>query len=180
MSRDAWAKLDEKSTKALPLSDHGTGVAAVTEALFDAGWFRRLERSAGRPLVDADRDLLLALAFLHDLGKTNDGFWLRQCRRARTKGHTSIVLSLCRMSDWQSRLPLLHALLIRCQKALFRAVLSHHGRPVQLLPEHGISEANSVWKSSNRFGYGPSAQLEVASARASALKGGASGAVARS
>ena len=131
----AWAKLTDEHW--LPLQDHGTDVVAVLTALLERGWHARLERAAGRPIERHERQVLLALAFVHDLGKCNAGFWRRQIEGSPLVGHTSIVLALDhRGIDWD-RLPLLGRLLDRCGDELLRATLAHHGRPV-IAPKEGL------------------------------------------
>ena len=155
-SHHAWAKLD--GDIALPLAEHGADVATVMEGLLDNGWIPRLEMCAGRTLRDDERQVLLALAFLHDLGKCNRGFWRRQFEGAPIIGHTSIVYALNESGEaaWD-RLSLLEGLYSRVGEALFTATLSHHGRPVAT----GSLGAGLVgfWKA--RDGYDPVAELEA-------------------
>ncbi len=66
----AWAKLTDGT--ALSVTDHGTDVAAVLHALMVGGWQNRFEGILALPA--AERDRFLALAFLHDMGKTNRSF----------------------------------------------------------------------------------------------------------
>lgn len=149
----AWAKLTDENW--LPLQDHGTDVAAVMGALLERGWLARLERAAGRSIERHERQVLLALAFVHDLGKCNAGFWRRQIEGSPLVGHTSIVLALDhRGIDW-GRLPLLVRLLDRCGDELLRATLAHHGRPV-VAPKEGLGVARH-W--SRRGGYDPLDEL---------------------
>ncbi|MBB3358885.1 hypothetical protein FHT60_002709 [Novosphingobium sp. BK486] len=95
----AWAKLaDELAHRsALPLTDHGGDVAAVFAQLVAQGhWQRLLNRAAERELGAHDVARLCVLAYLHDLGKANRGFWLRQFPGARLVGHTRETAPLLR------------------------------------------------------------------------------------
>ncbi len=90
----AWAKRDEFGTT-LALIDHGEDVAAVLYAVLTQTAYRsRIERLAGRALSDQDIERLCTLAFLHDLGKANSGFWRRQFPKMPRIGHTEVVGAL--------------------------------------------------------------------------------------
>lgn len=150
----AWAKLG--NDQALPLPDHGGDVAAMMAALLDAGWARRLgQANDGRPLDEDDRTLLVALAFVHDLGKTNRGFWERQFPNRERIGHTTDVLTLWQLDEAAARLQRLDSLLSRAGENLFMATLAHHGAP---LDEPGSGERwDRVWRAAD--GYDPITEL---------------------
>lgn len=164
---DAWAKLDRSSGATLTVGDHGTDVAAVMEALLDAGWGRRLADLSGGGLSDGDRSALIATAFLHDVDKTNAGFWRRQFAGAPPVGHLTPLLACS---------PGLHKTLAALpgpigQPDLCAALLAHHGRPA---PKCEPRE-EELWVSAAR--YDPLAQLSalIAAFRA-AWPGGLDGA----
>lgn len=128
----AWAKLADGA--ALPLSDHGGDVAAVLKALFDLTlWRERLEVAAGRPLSGQDIARLCALAYLHDLGKANRGFWQRQFEGAPRVGHTAVTAALFDLAEARP-VKVLDGLIARWgADQLFCAVMAHHGEPLQTL-----------------------------------------------
>jgi CRISPR-associated endonuclease/helicase Cas3 len=79
----AWAKLSQTNgateRKWHSLNAHATDVAAVLEALAAVPTIReRLAAAAERDISPTIVDRRCALAFLHDLGKANVGFWCRQ------------------------------------------------------------------------------------------------------
>lgn len=145
----AWGKLTRLHDGAVhihPLLDHMTDVASVLHALLELPAIRRaMDRAAGRPLSDIDRQRLAVLTFLHDIGKANTGFQVRYWREhtecphhwtAPACGHGPqgwalfdqclhgverllAGLPLDDMDSWgEACAPLLHA------------SISHHGRPV--------------------------------------------------
>ena len=148
---DAWAKLDGEG-RALPLTD------------------------------PAARDLnrLAALAFLHDLGKANTGFWERQFPERQFPGKPWV-------GHTAEAAPLFYVPAIACEPVpsrlcslveawgagdLFSATMAHHGRPLEVYagdegcPELGRGarchlRANkrpaSYWRP--RGGYNPLEQL---------------------
>lgn len=154
-----WGKLARQSDGRVyvhPLLDHMTDVAAVLNALLLLpAVHRALERAAGRPLLDADRARLAALAFLHDIGKANAGFQVRYWREHAERppawqmaecghgppgwalftgslhGAERILAGLPRqtMAAWGGAVD-----------ALLYASISHHGRPV------GDDAVFSVWQ----------------------------------
>jgi hypothetical protein len=101
----AWAKLvpaDAANGRRRwhSLVGHGTDVAAVLEALLATSTIRdRLTAAAGIELTATTVDRLCrlcVLAFLHDLGKANLGFWSKQfpehhARRCFGIGHAGHV-----------------------------------------------------------------------------------------
>jgi len=151
----AWAKLQRDETGRTvmqhSLLDHMLDVAACFEVLARSSALRRaLEVAAGRPLNDIDLARLTVIAFLHDLGKANAGFQAKYwSRRTETPagwpmpcGHGSEAwmlfaspgsipraerilqgLPLARIAGWGD-----------VTFDLMRASISHHGRPVDLLP----------------------------------------------
>ena len=146
MTRDpisaAWAKLTEEGS--LPLADHGTDVAAVMEALLSSGWRSILERAAGRDLTRPEIETLLALTFLHDVGKTNRGFWRRQFEESAPIGHTSLALTLASIDAARAECDRLGA--FGADPLL--ATLSHHGRPVLDAP---TGSQDWVWAASGDY-----------------------------
>lgn len=119
----AWAKLHDD--RALPLSDHGTDVACVLDALLRGGWDRRIAHAAGRPINAPERAALLTAAYLHDLGKANAGFWARLHPGATRVGHLRPVVS-----GHAGLSEILEPLVRSCGEDLLLAMLAHHGRPV--------------------------------------------------
>ena len=130
----AWAKHGPQGTLSLP--DHGTDVAAVMSALLAQGWAKRFGNAGRRVLNDGEIERFIALAFLHDLGKTNRGFWLRQFEGRPMIGHTDIVLSFIGGHDG---LAAVLAPLAPLGDDLFFAMLAHHGRPVSAPSDAGRS-----------------------------------------
>jgi CRISPR-associated endonuclease/helicase Cas3 len=131
---EAWAKLNEDGA-ALPLGDHCGDVAAVLQELFsEPVWVRRLHYCAGRPLSDQDLTRLLVLAFLHDLGKANRGFWERQFTGKPIIGHTNETAALfyarC-IAKEAAASRLLELIEGWGALNLFSAAMAHHGRPLE-------------------------------------------------
>src|SRR5215468_5176715 len=97
MITQAWAKLspiDELGQRQWhSLLGHSYDVAAVFEVVLGLPQIAtRLAMAAGRDLDAIDVARLTVLAFLHDLGKANRGFWCKQFpahdpRRALDAGH---------------------------------------------------------------------------------------------
>ncbi len=140
----AWGKLSAPSGDTHPLTAHMLDVAACFLAVIKTRSVRRaLERTAGRALTDVDFNRLALLAFLHDVGKANAGFqakrWERQGQPMppgwpAPAGHTSEALCIFENDRFQN---LLKELPIEEMSAwgpacssLWRASISHHGRPV--------------------------------------------------
>ncbi len=139
-THQAWAKLDENGV-ALPLDEHAADVAGVLQRLLaEPDWARRLEHCAGRPLGPHDVARLCAFAFLHDLGKTNRGFWERQFPARPPVGHTNetAALLLCTPGIADRPVPLRLYGLIAGWGApdLFFAAMAHHGRPLEAYAGH--------------------------------------------
>lgn len=167
----AWAKLaDELAHRsALPLTDHGGDVAAVFAQLVAQGhWQRLLNRAAERELGAQDVARLCVLAYLHDLGKANRGFWLRQFPGARLVGHTRETAPLLR-TDLRQRpevAPLVAMLRDWGCGEHFAAVMAHHGTPLNAYSKREgalaveqpiIARMRSEWAAHD--GYDPLAQL---------------------
>ena len=142
----------------LSLVAHCIDVAAVVKALLELPtWRARLEALAKRPLTAVDIDRLVALAFLHDVGKAGAGFYSKgtsdavaQAWRARTRadrvafGHVAVVGPL--FSGDRTCAPLRDALGVDdvlawggeddderlAVQTLWLASISHHGTPLTL------------------------------------------------
>lgn len=130
----AWAKHGPDGT--LLLSDHGTDVAAVMQALLAHGLTARLSRAGRRVLSDGEIERFVALAFLHDLRKANRGFWLRQFEGRPAIGHTDVVLAFLSGHDGLAEAL---APLASLGDDLFLAMLAHHGQPVSAPLDGGFS-----------------------------------------
>lgn len=158
-----WGKLDRhvadrSLAPRLSLVAHCIDVAAVMAALLALPTLRaRLATLAGRPLTALDSHRLVALAFLHDVGKAGAGFqsrglgdderadWLRCTKAARDEsGDVQVVAPLFEDSadfdehrqqlgvdailSWGGDTPSGQGRL--CE--LWLAAISHHGAPVTL------------------------------------------------
>lgn len=150
MYANAWAKLTDGT--ALSVTDHGTDVAAVVHALMLGGWQRRFEGILHRPLTAAERDRFLALAFLHDMGKTNRGFWQRQFSGCRIVGHLRPLLAFETAPGLAGSLG--RAANILGDPDLAAALLAHHGSPVNACAAH-----DAAWWAASAE-YDPLAQLD--------------------
>lgn len=139
MITKAWAKISPAGF-ALSVEDHGADVAAVLHVLMSSECFgRELETTAQRSLTSLDMERLCFLAFLHDMGKCNYGFWRRQFPKASFIGHTNELASLFQLGGVPALDALSDVLEFEWQgNAHFCAVLAHHGRPLPFL-----SSANS-------------------------------------
>lgn len=166
-SRGAWAKLDMSGAAALPLADHGADVASVFAALIEnSQWARRIEYVAGRSLSAQDRARLGALAYLHDLGKANSGFWQRQFEGAPIVGHTNETAALfygdaAKSKPGRQIVAMIHDWGI-CN--LFIAVMAHHGRPLDVYRADPDRDRRETARGYGRFwkpvdGYNPIAEL---------------------
>jgi CRISPR-associated endonuclease/helicase Cas3 len=165
----AWGKLNRPDAWH-PLTDHMLDVAACFHAMAQTPACRRsLEKSAGRALTHLDLMRLTALAFLHDIGKANAGFqakrWSHTDQLAphgwpAPAGHSSEALCIFgkpallhqfpvdEMSQWG------HACM-----SLWRASISHHGRPVE---ESSLINTQIIWspvRSGGQVVYDPQATL---------------------
>lgn len=137
-----WAKLRRSSDMSVvawhSLYDHSADVAAVMEALLAVPTISdRLARLAGRRLDATDQARLVALAFLHDIGKANRGFRTRWRAGVRGEGHIIPLAALIYGNCAEERERLLAALghahwanwINGAAGPLFDAVFAHHGRP---------------------------------------------------
>jgi CRISPR-associated endonuclease/helicase Cas3 len=144
----AWAKLGQRSGATdgqwHSLIAHATDVASVLQTMATIPTIRgRLAVAAERDISLTIVDRLCVLAFLHDLGKANVGFWCRQfpenearCRyNVRHAGHiretsplfcdesiapkASDALQFDTIETWGDGV-----------RPLLFAMLAHHGRPV--------------------------------------------------
>jgi len=165
----AWGKLD-KAGGEHSLTAHMLDVAACFRALCEVDSIRRgLEKLAHRTLSNLDVTRLSALVFLHDVGKANSGFqakrWINLKQPAPSDwpapaGHTSEALHLfedqqllnqlpvVEMSDWGTS----------CL-SLWRASISHHGRPVET---SNLINPKTIWGSvvsAGKVVYDPQATL---------------------
>lgn len=152
-----------------PLIDHMADVAAVLETLcYTDAIQRALEALAGRAMNQQDIARLSAIAFLHDIGKANNGFqakrWLKDERPRGwvTAGHGVEALAMLMADDeaaraLQSQLPLLEIAEWGEEAAsnLLLASLAHHGRPL----DSRLSwwDAKIYWM--QKGGYDPGRQL---------------------
>lgn len=152
----AWAKLSEDGG-ALPLSDHGGDVAAVLQALLtEPVWRAKLEQCAGRQCTAPDLARIMVLAFLHDLGKANWGFWERQLPSKPRIGHTGETAALF----FATTIPE-HPVPRRLQaiitqwgaEDLFAAAMAHHGRPLEAYADEGSSARGLLCRNKEPAGY---------------------------
>lgn len=165
----AWGKLNKEGGEH-SLTAHMLDVAACFHALCEVDSIRRgLEKLAHRTLSNLDVTRLSALVFLHDVGKANSGFqakrWINLKQLApgswpAPAGHTSEALHIfedqqllnqlpvVEMSDWGTS----------CL-SLWRASISHHGRPVEA---SSLIYTKAIWGSVVSAGvvvYDPQATL---------------------
>lgn len=166
-SHSAWAKLEISGPAALPLADHGADVASVFEALIEkTAWADRAEYTAGRSLSAQDRARLCALAYLHDLGKANRGFWQRQFEGARVVGHTNETVALFYGATARSEPGRKLAAIIDDwgMWELFPAVMAHHGQPLHVYYDDPLGDTEDAARPYKRLweageGYDPIAEL---------------------
>ena len=143
MHDQLWSKLSADRRRWHSLVDHSTDVAAVMEALLQQPTIRkRLAATANvETLPDEVCSRLVALAFLHDIGKANRGFQARIDPNAPWVGHIDElawvfwgetrssgpildrlidVLGLDRLAEWfgGEGIP-----------PMLETVFAHHGRP---------------------------------------------------
>jgi len=153
-----WAKLDRNADQQVigwhSLVDHSADVDAVVEALLDQPTIRqRLAQAAGQVALDPVTSArLVALAFLHDIGKANRGFRRRIDPHAPPVGHIdqlawifkttwgrpyaeklNTVLGLERMEGWFAADDAFE---------LWDTIFAHHGRPWSSDP----CDAEAYWK----------------------------------
>lgn len=158
---EPWGKLDREApdrsrAARLSLVAHCSDVASVLQALLALPTIEaRLSALAGRPLTALDRVRLVAIAFLHDVGKAGSGFyakalpdnvvsdWTRSARAGRDqRGHVDVVapllaggaafaahraaLGVDTILAWGGA----DAAGQGCVLDLWLAAVSHHGEPV--------------------------------------------------
>ncbi len=141
--KETWAKLD-KQGQIHPLTAHMLDVAACFLAAARVPSIRRaLARASGRELTNLDLARLAVLAFLHEIGKANAGFQAKRWLAAGQSvpqgwpapaGHSSEALCIFendRLQHLLAELPVddIAAWGPACW-SLWRASISHHGRPV--------------------------------------------------
>ena len=177
----AWGKLDRESGAWLDLVSHCADVAAVALALMRLPtWQGRLSACAGRKLTEHDMQRLAVLAFLHDVGKTSVGFWLKQCDQVLPNGamdrsrrgallskiggnlsqcgHVDECLTLFAPARFRTQLAAALPLqeIVQWQGLdLWRAAISHHGEPIAKM----LNGRPADWTWHPAFGYDPFAQL---------------------
>lgn len=137
----AWGKLHPYGSFH-PLEAHMLDVAACFSTVAKVeSVSRALARTAGRALTDVDWARLGALAFLHDVGKANAGFQAKKWRLASqpsprgwpaAAGHVAEALKIFESEQLLAHLPVeeMSKWGASCL-SLWRASISHHGRPVQ-------------------------------------------------
>ena len=164
-----WGKISFSATNSIenwqPLVEHCGDVAEVFAAILQvAGTRRRLARLAGRDELDATVCARLAvLAYLHDLGKVNTGFQARSDPGAPRVGHIKPLAAIFG-EDAPEALCIRAVEALRMQELmtwgealteLFRASVSHHGRP--WLAEDRPAAEERHWQEQD--GYDPLAAL---------------------
>jgi len=138
---EAWGKLDD-SNGYHPLVSHMLDVAACFSSLTKVNSVRRsLDCVAGKPLSALNIARLTALAFLHDIGKANSGFqakrWTTGLQNAPASwpapaGHSSEALYVFTDEKLLRQLPVEEiSKWGSASLSLWRASISHHGRPVE-------------------------------------------------
>ena len=160
----AWAKLNSEG-RWLPLEDHAGDVGTVLAALI--GEFGKRYPS----LTAQQAERLTVLAYLHDLGKANRGFWKRQFPNSPMIGHTSVTAALFHHFGGEGAVIKLDALIEDwgCFE-IFPAVMAHHGKPLDVyscvnphepIPpsiQEKIDDGKQFWMGDG--GYSPIAELE--------------------
>lgn len=166
----AWGKLNQQGGSH-PLTAHMLDVAACFWAVCQTSGVRRaLSRVAGRELTELDVMRLTVLAFLHDVGKANSGFQAKQwCVDSQPlpsgwpvqAGHTHEALCIFEIEKLLIQLPVdeMDTWGSACF-GLWRASISHHGRPVE---ESGLVHTKVIWApvvSNGQVVYDPQATLK--------------------
>jgi CRISPR-associated endonuclease/helicase Cas3 len=150
---DPWGKLDNGASH--HLAHHCADVAACFLAIVSLPVFRAgLDRAAGRRLSDVDVARLVALVFLHDVGKLHPGFqakgWPPGIWTAPVFGHVREGLEIFLAQDAAQGLPAAKSLHIEhletwgVSAGLLRAVISHHGRPAPA--PSSLGHVKTYWK----------------------------------
>jgi CRISPR-associated endonuclease/helicase Cas3 len=166
----AWGKLNGPDAWH-PLTDHMLDVSACFYATTQTNACRRsLEKAAGRALSHLDLMRLTVLAFLHDVGKANAGFQAKRWSHKdqivplgwpSSAGHTSEALFIFGNQGLLSQFPVDemsqwgHACM-----SLWRASISHHGRPVE--DTIASTSASLIWspvKDNGKVVYDPQVTL---------------------
>jgi CRISPR-associated endonuclease/helicase Cas3 len=136
----AWGKLNQQG-QSHPLTAHMLDVAACFHAIAEVESVRRaLARVAGRVLSNLDMMRLTVLVFLHDVGKANAGFQAKRWSHTDQPlphgwplpaGHTHEALFIFGDAKLLGELPAeeMDTWGTACL-SLWRASISHHGRPV--------------------------------------------------
>lgn len=165
---DPFGKLNDQG-QSHPLTAHMLDVAACFYAIAQVKSVRRaLVWAAGRPLTEIDLMRLAVLAFLHDVGKANSGFqakWWGHTEQAllhgwpAPAGHTHEALFIFGDAKLLGELPAeeMSTWGAACW-SLWRASISHHGRPV--VASSGV--AVEIWRPVTQAGqvvYDPQATL---------------------
>lgn len=162
-SRFSWAKLNDVGQQ-LPLEDHSGDVSSVAAHL--------LGQFLPEPIGTQTRERLIVLAYLHDLGKTNRGFWSRQFPDTPMIGHTAITATLFQHFGHEKSVQALGAIIEDwgCQE-IFPAVMAHHGKPLDVYHcenphepassavQSKIDDGKSFWKDDEARQYRPLAEL---------------------
>lgn len=167
---NAWGKLNREGGSH-PLTAHMLDVAACFWAIAQTRGVRRaLARVAGRELTDVDMMRLTVLAFLHDVGKANSGFqakWWPVKSQALPPGwpfpagHTHEALCIFGSENLLTQLPVdeMEVWGPACL-SLWRASISHHGKPVEA---SGAMDCKFIWSrvvSEGQVVYDPQATLK--------------------
>lgn len=145
-----WAKYDPDTGQMHRLEHHLADVGAVMESLLAIPSIKRATAIAGRidELDPTTAARLAVFAALHDIGKTNLSF---QAKRTRARGasHTKDMMQLLNGRDVENQERLMEAIqwlndaMTQWDQndgntvcAFLIAMLSHHGRPENLLNDH--------------------------------------------
>lgn len=131
----AWGKLGSNGDRHA-LTAHSADVAAVFEALASLPQFRsRMDSAAGLPLSDAVIRRLVALVFIHDIGKLHPHFQAKAMGRKDPVSHCSAGLGLLNLAARDPSHPL-HLIAKRLfgrdplMAPYLAAIFAHHGKPV--------------------------------------------------
>ncbi|WP_198590289.1 CRISPR-associated helicase Cas3' [Paracoccus zhejiangensis] len=139
MQSVAWGKLDGTGGRHT-LTAHSADVAMVFEALVALPEFRRaLAAAAGGAVSDAAVRRLVALTFIHDIGKLHPAFQSKARGGSERISHSSAGCGLLGLAAREAAHPLklLAARLFQRDARMMpylAAVFAHHGKPVE--PSH--------------------------------------------